>query len=135
MTGVQTCALPICVAIANPEHAPYGRAAMAALQHERLYDTVRGKLVLGENISQAAQFAQSGNADAGILALSLALLPALRDAGTTYRLPDAFYPSIAQAAVVLAASRQKAAARQFLAFVKRPEIGRLMQEYGFAIKN
>ncbi|OFW30002.1 MAG: molybdate ABC transporter substrate-binding protein [Acidobacteria bacterium RIFCSPLOWO2_02_FULL_65_29] len=120
------------VAIANPEHAPYGRAAVAALRHETVYDAVRGKLVLGENISQAAQFAQSGNADAGILALSLALMPALRDTGTVYRIPDAFYPPIVQGAVVLAASRQKEAARQFLRFVERPDIQQLMREYGFA---
>ena len=72
------------IAIANPEHAPYGRAAVAALRHERLYDLVRPKLVLGENVSQAAQFVQSGNAEAGLLALSLALAPALRTSGTLH---------------------------------------------------
>ena len=123
------------IAVANPEHAPYGRAAVAALQHEHLYEAVRRKLVLGENISQAAQFAQSGNAEVGILALSLALSPALRDTGTSYRIPDAFYPPIAQAAVVLSASRQKDAGRQFLAFLKRPETARLLELYGFAMKN
>ena len=62
------------IAIANPEHAPYGRAAVAALRHEHLYDASSPKLVLGENISQAAQFVQSGNADVGIIALSVALV-------------------------------------------------------------
>ncbi len=89
------------IAIANPEHAPYGRAAVAALQHEKLYDTVRGKLVLGENISQAAQFAQSGNAEVGIVALSLALAPAMRESGVYVAIPPAFYPPIEQAAIVV----------------------------------
>jgi molybdate transport system substrate-binding protein len=119
------------VAVANPEHAPYGRAAVAALRHDKVYDSVSSKLVLGENISQAAQFAQSGNAEAGIIALSLALAPALRDAGTYYRIPDAFYPPIQQGAVILRASRRKDTARQFVAFLQRPEIARLMQEFGF----
>src|SRR5262249_11796761 len=66
------------LAIANPEHAPYGRAAVAALQHEGLYEKAREKFVLGENISQAAQFVQSGNAEAGIIALSLTLAPAMK---------------------------------------------------------
>lgn len=121
------------VAIANPEHAPYGRAAVASLQHEKIHESVRGKLVLGENISQAAQFAQSGNADAGIIALSLALAPALRRSGTYYRIPESFYPPIEQAAVILRSSLSKEAARQFIAFLQRPEIVRLMEEFGFSV--
>ena len=81
------------VAIANPEHAPYGRAAVAALRHEQLYERVRGKFVLGENISQAAQFVQSGNAEVGILALSLALAPALKAAGDLRRDPGLVLPA------------------------------------------
>jgi molybdate transport system substrate-binding protein len=119
------------IAIANPEHAPYGRAAVAALTHERLYDQVRSKLVLGENISQAAQFVQSGNAQAGLLALSLALGPALRASGTYVDVPASFYPSIEQAAVVLKASSRKDTARQFLAFLGRPEIGQILNDAGF----
>jgi molybdate transport system substrate-binding protein len=119
------------VAIANPEHAPYGRAAVAALQHEQLYDSVRAKLVLGENISQAAQFAQSGNAEVGILALSLAVAPALRESGVYVVVPSSFYPPIEQAAVVLSASHNKDLARQLIAFLGRPEIARLMQDSGF----
>jgi molybdate transport system substrate-binding protein len=121
------------VAIANPEHAPYGRAAVAALQHENLYDRVRSKLVLGENISQAAQFVQSGNSEAGISALSLALAPALRTSGDYFEIPASFYPAIEQAAVMLRASRNKDAARQFVAFLRRPEIVRLLQDFGFAV--
>ena len=78
------------IAIANPAHAPYGRAAVAALQHEGIYDRVRERLVLGENISQTAQFAQSGNADVGIIALSLALGPSLRTVGRYIEIPAPF---------------------------------------------
>jgi molybdate transport system substrate-binding protein len=119
------------IAIANPEHAPYGRAAVAALQHEQLYDGVRAKLVLGENISQAAQFAQSGNAEVGIVALSLALAPALLESGVYVLVPSSFYPPIEQAVVVLSTSHNKDLARQFIAFLGRPEIARLMQDSGF----
>jgi len=121
------------IAIANPEHAPYGRAAVAALEHEHLYQALQSKLVLGENVSQAAQFAQSGNAEVGILALSLALSPPLQKAGTMYRMPDDWYPPIRQAAVVLQRSTQKAAAKQFLTFLERPEIARILEQYGFAV--
>jgi molybdate transport system substrate-binding protein len=121
------------VAIANPEHAPYGRAAVAALRHEGLYERVQRKFVLGENISQAAQFAQSGSADAGVLALSLALTPALKSSGTYVELPESWYPPIEQAAVVLASSRQKPLARQFIEYLKTPGSVRILESYGFAV--
>jgi molybdate transport system substrate-binding protein len=121
------------IAIANPEHAPYGRAAVSALRHEGLYERVQGKLVLGENISQAAQFAQSGSAEVGVVALSLALSPTLKNSGTYAEIPDAWYPPIEQAAVVLTSSRQKALARQFVDYLKKPESVRLLQSYGFAV--
>jgi molybdate transport system substrate-binding protein len=119
------------VAIANPDHAPYGRAAVTALTHERLYDAVRGKLVLGESISQAAQFVQSGNAEAGLLALSLAVAPPLRARGTYIEVPPAFYPAIEQSAVVLKNSRRKDAARAFLTFLGRPDTVQQLKHAGF----
>jgi len=119
------------IAIANPEHAPYGRAAVAALTHEGLYDRLRPKLVLGENISQAAQFVQSGNAAAGLLALSLALTPALRARGSYVELPASLYPPIEQAAVVLNTSMRKDAARQFLALFDRADVAQTMKDAGF----
>jgi molybdate transport system substrate-binding protein len=121
------------VAIANPEHAPYGRAAVAALRHEGLYEQVKGKFVLGENISQTAQFAQSGNATVGLLALSLALAPALEGAGTYVEIPADFHPPIEQAAVVVAASRQKALAQQFVDALKKPSVAQILQSYGFGV--
>jgi molybdate transport system substrate-binding protein len=121
------------IAIANPEYAPYGRAAVEALRHEGLYERVRGKFVLGENISQTAQFAQSGSADVGVLALSLALSPTLKSSGTYIEIPEAWYPPIEQAAVVLASSRRKVLARQFIDFLKQPAGVRILQSYGFAV--
>ena len=115
------------VAIANPAHAPYGRAAVAALRHEQVYDRVKSKFVLGENISQTAQFAQSGNAEVGILALSLALGQALKDAGTYVEIPADFHPPIEQAAIVVAKSPRKALARQFVDALKQPAIVTLLQ--------
>lgn len=121
------------IAVANPEHAPYGRAAVAALRHEALYDRVRGKLVLGENISQAAQFVQSGNADVGILALSLALAPALKGAGVFVEIPASLHPPIEQAAVVLSSSKHKAVARSFVDALKKPESISILRSYGFEV--
>ena len=120
------------IAIANPEHAPYGRAAVAALRREHLYEQVQDKLVRGENVSQAAQFAQSGNADVGIVALSLALAPALKNAGTFVEIPESLYPAIEQAGVVVAASKRKQTAHAFLQFLENAESVRILETFGFA---
>lgn len=121
------------IAVANPEHAPYGRAAVAALRHEGVYERVIEKCVFGENISQAAQFTQSGSADVGMLALSLALSPALKDAGRYVEIPESWYPPIDQVAAVLATSLQKPLARQFIEYLKSPASVRTLQSYGFAV--
>jgi len=121
------------IAIANPEHSPYGRAAVAALRHEGLYDRVHAKFVLGENISQTAQFAQSGSAEVGVLSLSLAFSPTMKNFGTYVEIPGAWHPAIEQAAIVVASSKQKAFARQFLDYLKKPETLRLLQSYGFGV--
>jgi molybdate transport system substrate-binding protein len=121
------------IAIANPDHAPYGRAAVAALRHENLYDKVSSKLVLGENISETASFVVSGSADIGVLALSLALAPSLKEKGRYVEIPTADYPAIEQAAVVLKSSPNKDTARQFLEFVKSPVIKDLLRGYGFTV--
>ncbi len=102
------------IAIANPEHAPYGRAAVAALRSTGLYERVRTKLVLGESVSQAAQFVQTGNAEVGIVALSLAMTPALAAVGRHVAIPPGSYPTIDQAAIIIRASRNKPIARDFL---------------------
>jgi molybdate transport system substrate-binding protein len=121
------------VAIANPEHAPYGRAAIAALRHEGLYERLREKLVLGENISQAAQFAESGSADAGLLALSVALSPTLRRSGTYFDIPESWHPPIEQGAVVVASSLHKGLARQFIDYLRGPDAVRILEADGFAV--
>ncbi len=122
------------IAIANPAHAPYGRAAVAAIRRVLLYDRVRSKFVLGENISQTAQFAQSGNADVGLIALALALSPALESVGSYAEVPTAFYPPIEQAAVVIASSRQKTLATRFVESLKRPPARATLRSYGFAVR-
>ncbi|HZP47745.1 MAG TPA: molybdate ABC transporter substrate-binding protein [Vicinamibacterales bacterium] len=122
------------IALANPAHAPYGRAAAAAIRHEGLYDRVRAKFVLGENIAQAAQFAQSGNADVGLIALALATTRPLEGAGSYVEVPAAFYPAIEQAAVVIAASKQKPSALRFVDSLKRPAVKAILRSYGFAVR-
>lgn len=119
------------ISIANPQHAPYGRAAVEALTKAGIYEKVKDKLVLGENISQAAQFIQSGNADAGIIALSLTSAPAMRSKGRFMEVPYSDYSPIRQAAIVVKSSKRRETARKFLEFLKQPEIVKLMSQYGF----
>lgn len=120
------------IAIANPAHAPYGRAAVSALQSARVYAQVRTKLVLGENISQAAQFVQSGNAQAGLLAHSQTRLPALRD-GKQWEVPRDSYPRIEQTVVVLKRARDKSLAETFVKFVTAGPGREFLQQAGFQI--
>jgi molybdate transport system substrate-binding protein len=118
------------VAIANPAHAPYGRSAIQALQAAHVYDQVRAKFVLGENVSQAAQFAQSGNAQAGILACSQMHSPAM-SSGKQWEIPRESYPPIEQTVVVLKAAREKSLARDFVRFVTEGSGRELLQKFGF----
>jgi molybdate transport system substrate-binding protein len=119
------------IAIANPEHAPYGKAAVAALRSAGIYEQVKDKLVFGENISQTAQFAQSGNAQVGLVALSLAVSPAMKE-GQRWEVPSGSYPAIEQGAVVLRGAQEKAAARAFLDFVESAAGRQTLQNYGFS---
>jgi molybdate transport system substrate-binding protein len=121
------------IAIANPIHAPYGAAAVAAMKYAGIYDQVKGKIVQGENISQAAQFVHSGNAEVGIVALSLALAPAMKSDGRYVVVPPKDYPPLIQAAVILKSSREKEVANQFLQFLKQPDTVALMRGYGFVV--
>jgi molybdate transport system substrate-binding protein len=118
------------IAIANPEHAPYGRAAVAALQKAGIYESVKAKLVYGENISQAAQFVQSGNAQAGIVAMSLAISPAMRG-GKQWAIPADMHPPIEQGAIILKNAKNKDAARSFLEFVKSSAGRSVLAKNGF----
>jgi molybdate transport system substrate-binding protein len=121
------------ISIANPATAPYGRAAEAALRHFGIYDQVSSRLVLGESVSQAAQFVESGNAQAGLIALSHALAPAMKDKGRYWTVPLDAYPTLNQAAVVLSKSKQQDATRKFLDFLRSPEATSLLSSYGFSL--
>lgn len=121
------------IAVANPRHAPYGRAAVAALQSANLYARLREKLVIGENISQTAEFVQTGNADVGLVALSLALSPTMKPRGRFVEVPASSYPAIRQATILLKSSRNKVLARQFLNYVKSPESSSVLRQYGFVV--
>lgn len=121
------------VAIANPQHAPYGRAAVAAMKHSGVYDRVAGRLVLGENISQAAQFVESGNAQAGFVALAHAAAPGMRGKGKYWEVPPDAYPPLAQGVVVLSHAQDKNEAAQFLEYIKTKEAAELFRKYGFTL--
>lgn len=120
------------IAIANPSLAPYGRAAVAALQKEGIYEQVKGMLVYGENISQAAQFVQSGNAQAGIIAHSLALSPGMKG-GKMWVIPLDMHPPIEQGAAVLKGAKSKAEGLKFLSFVKSAAGRTILEKYGFGV--
>jgi molybdate transport system substrate-binding protein len=120
------------IAIANPEHAPYGRAAVSALQNAGLYDRLKPKLVFGENIAQTAQFVQSGSAQAGLIALSLALSPAL-SSGKRWIVPTDLYSHIDQGLVLLKSSPNKHAARSFLNFFYSPKARATLEQYGYSM--
>ncbi len=119
------------ISIANPAHAPYGRAAMAALDHEKLSDKLKDKFVLGENVSQAAQFVESGSAEAGIIALSLAVAPAMKEKGRYVEIPTDFYPPLQQGCILLASSKKKSTALALVEFLKKPETVDLLKAFGF----
>lgn len=110
------------LSIANPESAPYGRAAVAALRSLHLYNALSARLVTGQNIAQAAQFVDSGNADAGLISLTLALTPRLAANGRYFVMPRDAYPPIAQGAVVLKRSQQRQTAHKLLNMLLTPAV-------------
>jgi molybdate transport system substrate-binding protein len=123
------------IAIANPKHAPYGRAAVAAMEQSQVYAEVKDRLVLGENISQAAQFIESGACDVGIIALSLAMAPVMKSAGSYWLIPAEAHPPLEQGAVIMKQSKQQDAARHFLQFMQSPQGQEVMTRYGFTLPN
>lgn len=110
------------LAIANPERAPYGRAAVATLQSLHLYDSLKPRIVTAENIAQAAQFANSANADAGLISLTSALTPQMAAAGVYFVIPRNLYPSIEQGAVILRNTHQQPAAHKLLDYLLSPSV-------------
>ena len=118
-------------AIANPEHAPYGRAAEAALRKRGLWTPIQPALVLGENISQAAQFATAGDAVGGLVAYSLVLAPTLQDKGTYALIPAADHAPLRQRMVQL--KRAGPAAAAFYQYVQSAAAKAILRKYGFAV--
>ncbi|HEV2486445.1 MAG TPA: molybdate ABC transporter substrate-binding protein [Terracidiphilus sp.] len=110
------------LAIANPERAPYGRAAVAALTSLNLYDALKPRLATGENIAQAAQFVDSGNADAGLISLTSALTPHMAADGNYFVIPRDLYPPIEQGAIIVTKTTQRAAANKLLDYLLSPQV-------------
>lgn len=119
------------IAIANPTHAPYGRAAEAALRDLGIHDTIADRLVLGENITQAAQFIDSGSADIGIIALSLAVAPQMRDRGRYWEIPRRHFDPMVQGGVIPSHARNPQDAGRLRDFVISPRGREVLRSFGF----
>jgi molybdate transport system substrate-binding protein len=117
------------VAIANPEHAPYGEAAREALQAAGLWDRVSSKLVFGENVRQALQYAETGNVDAAIVALSLSI----QSKGRWMLISDKLHKPLNQALAVIKGTHHEAEARRFGNFINSPQGRQIMRKYGFIL--
>ncbi len=120
-------------AIANPDHAPYGARAKEALQHAGLWEAIQPRLVLGENISQTAQFATSGSTQGGIIALSLALAPAVAKTGSFQLIPQGWHRPLKQRMVLVKGAPP--AAKAFYEYISTPTAQEIMVRYGFAMPN
>ena len=121
------------IAMANPDHAPYGKAALAALKSLGVYAEAESKLVYGENIAQTAQFVQSGSADLGILALSLVIAPQMHEAGRYWEIPQDAYPKMEQGGIILSWTKEVRAARTFRDFVLGTRGREVFRRYGFLL--
>lgn len=123
------------IAIADPTHAPYGKRAEEALTVSELWTTVKPKLVFGESIAQTAQFIESGNADIGIIALSLALNPQLAKKGGYYLIDEKLHEPLEQAFIITAYGKDNTAAKRFTDYMQNPEARKVMTKYGFVLPN
>jgi molybdate transport system substrate-binding protein len=118
------------LAIANPDHAPYGRAAVASLTGLQLYDALKPHLVIAENVAQAAQFVESGNAQVGLISLTVASSEQFKQEGSYIRMPPTTYPQIRQCAVVMKKSEHRADAHAFLDWLRSPAVQRNLTQFG-----
>ena len=118
-------------AIANPDHAPYGTRAKEALQHAGLWEAIRPRLVYGENVSQAAQFATSGSTQGGIIAQSLALAPTVAKTGVFQLIPASWHQPLKQRMVLIKGAPP--AARAFYEYLSQPAAQAVLQRYGFEL--
>ena len=121
------------VAIANPDIAPYGKAARAALQAHGVWDAVKGKLVMGENISQTAQFVQTGNAQIGIVSYATVLAPKMKGIGSYYLVPDTGLPPIEQGAIITRHGKANPLAPRFMQFMRSPPARAILLRHGFTL--
>ncbi|MCA1745612.1 MAG: molybdate ABC transporter substrate-binding protein [Bacteroidales bacterium] len=121
------------IAIANPSHAPYGERAVETLHHYGLFEKTKARLIYGENISQAAQFCLTGNAQIGILALSLALAPNMQNHGSYYLIDDASHNPLLQGFVILNRAKDNALAHAFAKYLSSPEAITIFEKYGFVL--
>jgi molybdate transport system substrate-binding protein len=120
------------IAVANPEHAPYGKRAVEALHASGMWDQLKGRLVYGENIAQTAQFVQTGNARVGIIALSLALNPAFASKGGYAVIPDNLYKPLVQGYVITKHGAHNPLAHAFAHFIDSAAAKKILAHYGFA---
>jgi molybdate transport system substrate-binding protein len=120
------------IAIEDTAAGPWGRAAVAAIQHFGIYDKVATQLVVGQNVAHASQFVVSGNAQVGLIALSLALAPSMKSTGRYWIVPPDAYPTLNQTAVVLSHCKQPDEARKFLDFLRSPEAASVLDSYGLS---
>jgi len=123
------------LAIANPQHAPYGRAAVGFLESLGVYHKLQSRLVIAENIAQAAQYVDSGNAELGLISLTSALTPRMKSDGHYYKIPWSGYLPILQGAIVVKNSSNAQAAHRFLAFLASAPVARELQAGGLAPAN
>lgn len=123
------------IAIANPKHAPYGKRAEEALRSAGLWEKVQSKLVFGENISQTAQYVQSGNAQVGIIALSLVLNPELSKKGGYFLIPDNLHNPLEQGYIITKQAANKSLAKKFADFMDSKQVRGVMTKYGFVLTN
>lgn len=121
------------IAIANPKHAPYGQRAEEALRTAGVWDRIESKLVLGENIAQTAQFVQTGNAQVGVIALSLALNSELASKGAYWLIPDTLHEPLEQGYVVTQRAATNPLAREFADYIANPASRAVMTRYGFVL--
>jgi molybdate transport system substrate-binding protein len=121
------------LALANPATAPYGRAAQQALEKLGLWGVVQPKLVVGENVSQTAQFVDTGNADAGFVALSLLFAPNLRDKGRWLAVPEPLHEPLAHGAILTARGATNPAARRYLDFLGSPAARAILVRFGYDV--
>lgn len=133
--GIDIVTLPTVkkIAIANPKGAPYGEAAVNLLQSKGLYEKIKDKIVWGDNIGQAAQFAFSGNAEVGFIALSLAKAPEMKSKGTYYVFPESDCPPVEQACVLIKGSEKNPEALKFMRYVMSEKCDKIWTDYGYGL--